>query len=114
LYRRDQRRTEYGDERKPEMRAFLERIAPVKQVDKITVPLLVAQGANDPRVPLSESDQIVAALSSRNVPAWYVVAKDEGHGFNKKTNADYMRLVMMEFIHEFLLGDRPATTRSGR
>jgi len=103
-YRRDQRRAEYGDERIDEMRVFLEKISPARQADKINRPLLVAQGANDPRVPISESDQIVAAVEKNGAPVWYVVGKDEGHGFQKKINTDYMRVVMVEFIRQHLLG----------
>jgi dipeptidyl aminopeptidase/acylaminoacyl peptidase len=102
-YRQDLRRAEYGDERDPEMRAFLEEIAPVKRASKITKPLLVTQGANDPRVPLAESDQIVAAVKSNGVPVWYLVARDEGHGFDKKSNVDYQRAVVFEFVRRFLL-----------
>ncbi|MFL6292157.1 MAG: prolyl oligopeptidase family serine peptidase [Thermoanaerobaculia bacterium] len=104
-YRQDLRRVEYGDERDPKMREFLETIAPIKHVQKMTKPLLVSQGANDPRVPLSESDQIVAALEGRGVPVWYLVGKDEGHGFQKKTNTDYQRAVLVRFMREFLLGE---------
>jgi dipeptidyl aminopeptidase/acylaminoacyl peptidase len=104
-YRRDLRRAEYGDERDPEMRALLEEISPANQVDRLTVPLLVAQGANDPRVPLSESDQVVEAVAKRGTPVWYLVAEDEGHGFAKKSNADYLRVALIEFIDRCLLGD---------
>jgi dipeptidyl aminopeptidase/acylaminoacyl peptidase len=103
-YRRDLRRVEYGDERDPKMRAFLEKIAPAKQADRMTRPLLVAQGANDPRVPLSESDQVVAAVQATGAPVWYVVGKDEGHGFQKKNNSDYLRATLFEFIRQYLLG----------
>lgn len=102
-YRRDLRRVEYGDERDPKMREILERISPANRVDRITKPLLVAQGANDPRVPLSESDQIVAAVEKKGVPVWYVVGKDEGHGFGKKVNVDYLRAVLVEFVRRNLL-----------
>lgn len=102
-YRRDLRRAEYGDERDPEMRRFLEGIAPVRQAKKITRPLMVSQGANDPRVPLSESDQIVAAVKGNGMPVWYLVGKDEGHGFQKKSNVDYQRAVLFEFVRRFLL-----------
>jgi dipeptidyl aminopeptidase/acylaminoacyl peptidase len=105
-YRQDLRRAEYGDERDPEMRAFLEGIAPAKRAGKITKPLLVSQGANDPRVPLSESDQIVKAVRSNGVPVWYLVARDEGHGFNKKSNSDFQRAVVFEFVRRFLLGEK--------
>jgi dienelactone hydrolase len=107
LYRRDLRRVEYGDERDPKMRAFLEGIAPVKHAGEIRKPLLVAAGANDPRVPASESDQIAAAVEANRVPVWYVVAKDEGHGYQKKSNADYLRTVATVFLETYLLGSPP-------
>jgi dipeptidyl aminopeptidase/acylaminoacyl peptidase len=103
-YRRDQRRVEYGDERIPKMRAFLESIAPANHVDKMTRPLLVVQGANDPRVPLSESDRIVAKVQANGAPVWYLVGKNEGHGFQKKDNSDYQRAVLIEFMRQYLLG----------
>jgi dipeptidyl aminopeptidase/acylaminoacyl peptidase len=102
-YRQDLRRAEYGDERDPEMRAHLEAISPLNRVDDIEVPLLISQGANDPRVPASESEQIFAALKSRGVPVWYVLAEDEGHGFRKKSNRDYDAAVRMMFLEEFVL-----------
>ncbi|MFY9819784.1 MAG: prolyl oligopeptidase family serine peptidase [Thermoanaerobaculia bacterium] len=105
-YRRDLRRVEYGDERDPAMRAFLEGIAPVSHADRITKPLMISQGANDPRVPLHESDQIAAAVRAKGVPVWYLVAKDEGHGFQKKSNADYQRAVVLEMIRTFLLAKK--------
>jgi dipeptidyl aminopeptidase/acylaminoacyl peptidase len=107
-YRRDLRRVEYGDERDPRMRAFLEEIAPMHHADRIRKPLLVAAGANDPRVPVSESDQIAAAVESNHVPVWYMVAKDEGHGYQKKANVDYLRTVSIVFLKEYLLGSPPA------
>jgi dipeptidyl aminopeptidase/acylaminoacyl peptidase len=109
-YRRDLRRVEYGDEREPQMRSFLEAIAPANRANRITKPLLVTGGANDPRVPLSESNQIVAAVKSNGVPVWYLIAKDEGHGFAKKSNADFQRAVLFEFVRRFLLGEQPETT----
>jgi dipeptidyl aminopeptidase/acylaminoacyl peptidase len=106
-YRRDLRRVEYGDERDPQMRAFMEEIAPANRAKRITKPLMVSQGANDPRVPLSESDQIVAAVKGNGVPVWYLVGKDEGHGFAKKGNVDYQRAVLFEFVRRYLLGEAP-------
>ncbi len=103
-YRRDLRRAEYGDERDPEMRSFLERISPLSSADKIRTPILIVQGQNDPRVPLSESEQMVAALRKNNVPVWYVVGKNEGHGFAKKANQDYLQAVEVEFLRRYLLG----------
>ena len=105
-YRRDLRRAEYGDERDPDMRAFLESISPLNHVDRINRPLMISQGANDPRVPQSESEQIVAALEDADVPVWYVLALDEGHGFRKKNNRDFNTAVTMEFVQRFLLERR--------
>jgi dipeptidyl aminopeptidase/acylaminoacyl peptidase len=102
-YRRDLRRVEYGDERDPKMREFLEKIAPMNNIDKIKKPMLVVGGKNDPRVPVSESDQIVAALKKQGTPVWYVMAKDEGHGFQKKANQDFQFYATVEFLEEYLL-----------
>lgn len=104
-YRRELRRAEYGDERDPEMRAFLEAISPLNQVERIDRPLLIFQGANDPRVPAGESEQIHRALRERGVPVWYVLALDEGHGFRKKTNSDYAAAATALFLQRFALGD---------
>jgi dipeptidyl aminopeptidase/acylaminoacyl peptidase len=102
-YRRDLRRVEYGDERDPKMREFLERIAPMNNIEKIKKPMLVIAGKNDPRVPVSDSDQIVAALKKQGTPVWYIMAKDEGHGFQKKANQDYQFYGTVEFLQEYLL-----------
>ena len=103
-YRQDLRRAEYGDERDAGMRAFLESIAPLNRVAVMTTPLLISQGLNDPRVPASESEQILAALKKQGVPVWYVLAKDEGHGFRKKSNRDYLTAVTAMFLERHLLG----------
>ena len=87
-YRRDLRRAEYGDERDPSMRAFLERISPLTNASRIKRPLLVVEGLNDPRVPASESEQLVWRVRAAGGEVWYLVAKDEGHGFRKKANRD--------------------------
>ena len=97
-YRRNNRRAEYGDERDPKMRAVFERINPMVNVGKISKPMLVMQGANDPRVPKSESDQVVAKIRENGVDAWYVVFADEGHGFLKKPNNDLRREVETVFL----------------
>jgi dipeptidyl aminopeptidase/acylaminoacyl peptidase len=102
-YRRDLRRVEYGDERDPKMRAFLEKISPLNNADKIKNPLFVVHGKNDPRVPLFEAEQIVATVRKNNVPVWYLMAKDEGHGFAKKKNADFQFYATIAFIQEYLL-----------
>jgi dipeptidyl aminopeptidase/acylaminoacyl peptidase len=102
-YRRDLRRVEYGDERDPAMRAFLEKIAPMNNIEKIKKPMLVVAGKNDPRVPVSESDQVFQALKKQGTPAWYLMAKDEGHGFQKKGNRDYEFYASAMFLQEYLL-----------
>ena len=102
-YRRDLRRVEYGDERDPEMRKHLEAISPNNHADKITKPLFVIQGANDPRVPASESEQMVAAIRENGGTVWYMLAKDEGHGFRKKDNRDRMTEAIALFLQEHLL-----------
>ncbi|APW62077.1 S9 family peptidase [Paludisphaera borealis] len=104
-YRRDLRRAEYGDERDPKIREFLEHISPLAHVAKIRTPILVVQGRNDPRVPLSESEQVVAAVKKNEVPVWYVVGRNEGHGFAKKVNQDYLQAVEVLFLRKFLLGE---------
>lgn len=106
-YRVDQRRPEYGDERDPEMRQFLNRISPLTQVDKITRPLFVIQGANDPRVPQSEAEQILRAVRENGQDTWYMLAKDEGHGFRKKPNRDRMTEAVIQFLDQHLQPESP-------
>ncbi|MFN5029611.1 MAG: S9 family peptidase [Burkholderiales bacterium] len=103
-YRRDLRRVEYGDERDPEMRKFMEKIAPLNNAAKIKKPLFVVQGKNDPRVPYQEADQIVATVKKNGTPVWYMTALDEGHGFAKKANADYQFFSTITFLSKYLLG----------
>jgi dipeptidyl aminopeptidase/acylaminoacyl peptidase len=102
-YRRDLRRVEYGDERDPAMRAFLEKIAPINHAGEITKPLFVVQGKNDPRVPWTESEQMVNIVRKNGTPVWYLLAKDEGHGFAKKKNADFQFDATVLFVKEYLL-----------
>lgn len=103
-YRRDLRRVEYGDERDPTVRAFLERIAPARRAAALKIPLFVLQGANDPRVPASEAAQMVATVRQNGAPVWSLVARDEGHGFAKKQNADYAFWTQLLFVEAHLLG----------
>jgi len=103
-YRRDLRRVEYGDERDPQMASFFEQIAPLNNVHKISKPLFIVQGGNDPRVPLSEAEQMVARVKSNGSPVWYLMAKDEGHGFRKKSNADFQFYATVLFVRQHLLG----------
>src|SRR6185312_16082847 len=78
-YRRDLRRVEYGDERDPAQRAKLLEISPMTSVDKLTIPLMVVTGGNDPRVPASEADQIVKAVRAKGRTAWHLLGQNEGH-----------------------------------
>lgn len=103
-YRRDLRRVEYGDERDPEMRAFLERIAPITHADKIRKPLFIIQGKNDPRVPASEALQMAETLRGNAVPIWFLMADDEGHGFVKKKNVEFQFYATVQFMQTYLLG----------
>jgi len=107
-YRRYLRREEYGDERDPEMRAFLESISPTTHAHRINRPLFIAQGANDPRVPQSEADQMVETIRRHNGDVWYFLARDEGHGFRKKSNRDYYNNAVVLFLHQHLLNSFPA------
>ncbi len=103
-YRRELRRIEYGDERDPEMRAFLERISPLNNVDKIKIPLFVQQGRNDPIVPVTESEQLVKALRAQGQTVWYMNALNEGHGYDKKENSDLYQQATFLFLQKYLLG----------
>jgi dipeptidyl aminopeptidase/acylaminoacyl peptidase len=102
-YRRDLRRAEYGDERDARMRAYLDGIAPLNKVQKVTKPMFIVAGRNDPRVPVSESDQIARALKANRVPRWYLVANDEGHGFARRRNLDFQFYATVHFIETCLL-----------
>ena len=100
---RDLRRVEYGDERDPAMREFLNRISPVNNAAKIKRPLFVAHGRNDPRVPYTEAEQIVETVKKNGVPVWYMLADNEGHGFARKENADFYFQVTIRFLQETVL-----------
>jgi dipeptidyl aminopeptidase/acylaminoacyl peptidase len=102
-YRQDLRRVEYGDERDPKMREFLERIAPYNNAKKITKPLFVIAGKNDPRVPASESEQMVQIVRQNGTPVWWLLGKNEGHGFRKKQNVDYQFYATVMFVEQYLL-----------
>ena len=102
-YRRDLRRAEYGDERDPEIRKVLEAISPMANASKIEDPLFVVQGKNDPRVPFTEAEQIVATVRKNGTPVWYEMALDEGHGFQKKTNRDHYQNATILFLEEYLV-----------
>lgn len=109
-FRRDLRRVEYGDESDPEMRAFLNAISPLTYAHTIDRPLLIAQGANDPRVPKNESDQMVDAIRANNGDVWYILAGDEGHGFARRSNVDILNAASALFIRRYLLGEDTLAT----
>jgi dipeptidyl aminopeptidase/acylaminoacyl peptidase len=102
-YRQDLRRVEYGDERDAKMREFLERIAPANNAKNITKPIFIIAGKNDPRVPVTESEQMVSIVRQNGTPVWWLMAKDEGHGFAKKKNQDYQFYSTVMFVKENLL-----------
>ena len=101
-YRQDLRRAEYGDERDPEMRKFLLAISPTTQAHRITKPMLIAQGLNDPRVPVTESEQIRDAIRANGNRVSYIVADNEGHGFRKKCNKNFLQRSMAVFLSDVL------------
>ena len=102
-YRRDLRRVEYGDERDPKARAKLKAISPLGRASRIAAPLFVVTGANDPRVPASEADQMVAAVRAQGREAWHLVATNEGHGFRRKDNQDWQFWTSLMFWEQHLL-----------
>ena len=104
-YRRDLRRAEYGDERDAEMRATLMRISPLTRAAEIRSALFVAHGANDPRVPVSEAEQLVEAVRGAGQSVWYMLARNEGHGFRRKENRDLFMQLMVMFLEQQLLED---------
>lgn len=101
-YRVDLRRVEYGDEREAGMRAFMERIAPLNNAERIGKPLFVIHGANDPRVPATEAEQILSAVRANGTEAWYLLARDEGHGFRKQSNREAMQRAVAGFFERHL------------
>jgi dipeptidyl aminopeptidase/acylaminoacyl peptidase len=96
--------TRVGDHRTAEGRRFLESRSPLTFVDRIRRPLLIGQGANDPRVKQSEADQIVAAMQRRGIPVTYVLYPDEGHGFARPENRLSFNAVVEAFLSRHLGG----------
>ena len=84
------------------MRAVFERIAPINMSDRMKKPMMIYQGANDPRVPASESEQMVARLRAQGTEVWYILAKDEGHGVHKKSNQEAVRATEVQFLKSVL------------
>jgi dipeptidyl aminopeptidase/acylaminoacyl peptidase len=105
-YRRDLRRVEYGDERDPKMREYLEKTAPLNNSERIRKPVFAVVGKNDPRVPWSESRQMMEKLKGNGIPTWFLMANDEGHGYAKKKNQDFQFYATVMFVRQYLLGDQ--------
>jgi len=101
-WRVELQRSEFGDERDPKIKRFMESTAPLNNANRIKAPLLIVQGQNDPRVPPAETARLVAATKGR-VPVWYILAKNEGHGFAQQANRDFQLYATIMFIKEFLL-----------
>ncbi len=112
-YRRDLRRVEYGDERDPKMREYLERIAPLNNSEKIHKPVFAVVGKNDPRVPWTESRQMLDKLKNNGVTTWFLMANDEGHGYAKKKNQEFQFYATIMFIRQFLLKEPTTTSAAG-
>lgn len=102
-YRRDLRRVEYGDERDPKMAAFFETMAPLNHTAEIKKPIFIVQGQNDPRVPATEAIQMKDKIKGNGGTVWFLMAKDEGHGFKKKNNVDFHFYSTVAFVKEYLL-----------
>lgn len=105
-YRRDQRRPEYGDERDAQTKDYLEKISPLTNASRIRKPLLIIAGANDPRVPPSEAEQMLRAVRANGADAWFLLAKDEGNGYQRKSNRDAQNAAIAAFLKIKLLGQR--------
>lgn len=93
-----------GDPRTPDGKKLLADRSPLTHVDKISKPLLIGQGANDPRVKQDESDQIVKAMKAKNIPVTYVLFPDEGHGFARPENSKAFNAVAEGFLSKCLGG----------
>jgi dipeptidyl aminopeptidase/acylaminoacyl peptidase len=102
-WRRDVQRPEFGDERDPKIRAFMEQTAPLNNAQKIRKPLLIIQGKNDPRIPVSQAEAIYQAVKKNEIPVWYLLANDEGHTFVKQSNRDFRLYSIILFVQEHLL-----------
>lgn len=102
-YRRDLRRAEYGDERDLSMKTYLESISPNRNAHKISKPIFIIQGYNDPRVPVTEAEQMRDEIRKNGGDVWYMVAMDEGHGFQKKVNRTYYQNAVSLFWETYLI-----------
>jgi dipeptidyl aminopeptidase/acylaminoacyl peptidase len=103
-WRRRERAFEYGDPVKDA--DFLRELSPIYKADRIVAPLLVVHGANDPRVPKTETDQIVEALRKRGVAVEYLLFNDEGHGIVKLKNRITTYRAIINFLQKYLTNEK--------
>jgi dipeptidyl aminopeptidase/acylaminoacyl peptidase len=89
------------------MRSYLESIAPMNHLEAMHKPVFAVVGKNDPRVPWTESRQIIDKLNAQGTPTWLMVANDEGHGYAKKKNRDFLFNAMTLFVDQCLFNDGP-------
>lgn len=97
-YRRDLRRAEYGDERDPRMAAFLDSLSPLRHLDRLKQPLMLAHGRNDPRVPYAESVRLFEALKARKVPVRLLTFNQEGHAFRSEASQAHYNRALADFL----------------
>ncbi|MDQ3687802.1 MAG: alpha/beta fold hydrolase, partial [Acidobacteriota bacterium] len=100
---RELQRAEFGDERDPKVKEFFEKAAPANNAAKIKVPLLVIHGARDARVKIGEAERMIQAARKHGRPAWFLIGKNEGHGFTRRSSHDYRMYAEILFAKEFLL-----------
>jgi dipeptidyl aminopeptidase/acylaminoacyl peptidase len=109
------RRAEYGDERDPQMREYLKSISPVTRASELKKPTLILHPAKDPRVPVTQAQELVRALKANNATVWYAEFADANHDNfpGTRANNDYMIATWIMFVKQFVLNDtaRPATNR---
>ena len=87
------------------MAAFFERTAPINNANKITKPIFIVQGKNDPRVPYTESQNMAQTIKKNGGAVWFLMANDEGHGFGKKNNQDFLFYATVEFVKQYLVSE---------
>ncbi len=95
---RSLRRTEFGDERNSEQRAYLRRISPLTSIDRVKQSILLIQGRNDALMPLTNTQQLLASLRAKGIDVWYLQANDEGHFFKRKTNREAYLQTLAQFL----------------
>ena len=101
--RQANRNAEYGDPADPEMRAFLSRISPLTNVNRLKIPVFIAAGARDTRVPISQAETLVKALKANGAPVWYVRFEDAGHLQLTPATNDFSIYTWIMFVRQYLL-----------